>query len=100
MKKCDFCYDRLTNPDLLATPFVSADGLTKSAKPSCQVTCPPGAITSGSADTMLNKAKKRVTSLISQGYNAEIYPPQDGTWPHGKTRVIWVLTESRTVYGL
>ena len=97
MTKCDFCYNRFAHPDLLAAPFVSTDGLTKSAKPACQVTCPPGAIVSGTADTQLNKANKRVTYLKAHGYpNANVYPNQTGM----KTHVIWILTDAPSAYGL
>lgn len=97
MKKCDFCYNRWAHPDLIAPPFVSTDGLTKSAKPACQVTCPPGAITSGGSDGMLTKANKRVTYLKANGYpNANVYPNQTGI----KTHVIWILLENPSVYGV
>src|SRR4030043_868219 len=75
MRKCDFCYNRFTSLELKSPPFVSTDGKTKSALPACQVTCPPGAITSGKADAMLTKATKRVNYLKLNGYpNANIYP--------------------------
>jgi formate dehydrogenase iron-sulfur subunit len=99
MRKCDFCYNRLnTSPEamvLKSPPFVSTDGKTKSALPSCQVTCIPGAITSGKADAMWTKATKRVNYLKTHGYpDANIYPAD---FP---THVIWVLIEKPEVYGL
>jgi formate dehydrogenase iron-sulfur subunit len=95
MRKCDFCYNRFTNLDLKSPPFVSADGKTKSALPSCQVTCPPGAIKSGAADAMWTQATRRVNYLKTHGYpNANVYPAD---FP---THVIWVLIESPEVYGL
>jgi|SRR3972149_2771574 len=95
MRKCDFCYNRFTSLELKSTPFVSTDGKTKSALPACQVTCPPGAIMSGAADTMKRKAKKRVEYLKANGYpNANVYPA--GLLTH----VLWVLTEAPSVYGI
>lgn len=101
MRKCDFCYNRMnSSPEatiLKAAPFKSADGKTTSALPACQVTCPPGAITSGKADAMLTRANKRVTYLKANGYpNANVYPKQT-LWP---SHVIWVLLEPKEVYGL
>jgi len=97
MKKCDFCYNRLSSLELKSPPFVSADGKTKSALPACQVTCPPGAITSGAAEGMLKKANARVTYLKANGHpNANVYPSQSGI----PTHIVWVLTEAPSVYGL
>jgi Fe-S-cluster-containing dehydrogenase component len=97
MKKCDFCYNRWNNLELKSPPFVSADGKTKSALPACQVACIPGAITSGAADGILNKANKRVTYLKANGHpNANVYPNQNGI----PTHIIWVLLEAPGVYGL
>jgi len=91
MRKCDFCYDRFADTSL---PLASR-------KPACMVTCPPGAIMVKAADTVLNKANKRVTYLKANGYpNANVYPPQTGTPPYGPTRVLWVLTDDPSVYGL
>ena len=89
MRKCDFCFNRFGNTDL---PLASQ-------KPSCMVTCPPGAIMVGPADTILKKAKRRRNKLIAQGFsNANVYPPQ-GTSTY-KSHVVWVLTELPEVYGL
>jgi formate dehydrogenase iron-sulfur subunit len=97
MKKCDFCYNRFSHPDLVSPPFVSTDGLTTSNKPACAVTCPPGAIKVGAADTMKKKANKRVTYLKANGYpNANVYPTQLSI----PTHVIWVLLEDPSVYGI
>jgi formate dehydrogenase iron-sulfur subunit len=97
MRKCDFCFNRFTDAKLKLPPFKSADGKTKSALPACQVTCPPGAITSGVADAILTKANKRVAFLRLNGYpNARVYPTQR-SWP---SHVIWILLEPKEVYGL
>jgi formate dehydrogenase iron-sulfur subunit len=106
MRKCDFCYNRMNaSPEatkLKSPPFLSSDGLTKSALPSCAVTCPPGAIKVYSAKTsagvikkIRNKAIERVTVLKANGYpNAQVYPA--GL----QTHVVWVLIESPSAYGI
>jgi len=101
MRKCDLCYNRMnTSPEateLKNPPFKSTDGKTKSALPSCMVTCPPGAITFGNADPMLTKARNRVKALKAQGYsNARVYPNQTSFPSH----VIWILLEPKETYGL
>jgi formate dehydrogenase iron-sulfur subunit len=101
MMKCDFCYNRINaSPEatiLKNPPFKSSDGKTKSALPACQVTCAPGAITTGKADGILTKARKRVTYLKANGYpNANIYPSQTA-WP---SHVIWILLEPKETYAL
>jgi formate dehydrogenase iron-sulfur subunit len=89
MKKCDFCYNRFGNSNLNS----------KSRKPACAVTCPPGAILNGAADKMMTKAKSRVTYLKANGFpDANVYPKQNTVW--GPTHVIWVLTRKPSVYGL
>jgi formate dehydrogenase iron-sulfur subunit len=89
MQKCDLCYNRWPgNPASAVLPLASR-------KPACMVTCPPGAIMFGAADTMKRKANKRVTYLKANGYpNANVYPA--GL----QTHVIWVLLESPSVYGI
>lgn len=101
MMKCDLCYNRLKDPllrgdnDPILPYNVKYDG---SNKPSCMVTCPPNAIRFGLADSMWTGAVNRVKQLRAQGVPATIYPKQTGPW--GPTRVIWVLTEPSSVYGL
>jgi formate dehydrogenase iron-sulfur subunit len=91
--KCDFCYDRFGKAQLKSGKFVGA--FAKSNRPACEVTCGPGAIKSGAANTMMNKATKRVKYLKNHGYpDANVYP---NDFP---THVIWVLTEKPEVYGL
>jgi formate dehydrogenase iron-sulfur subunit len=90
MRKCDFCYDRFPNTDLKKGEFAN------SRKPACEVTCTPGAIKSGKADTILKKAKSRVRYLKRHGYpNANIYPLGGD-----HTHVVWVLAEDPKAYGL
>jgi Fe-S-cluster-containing dehydrogenase component len=104
MRKCDFCFDRWkTKSGLKNPPFVSQELLPNgkpavtSAVPACQVTCPPGAITSGGAGATLKKANSRVNYLKANGYpNANVYPDQYTD----QTHVIWILTENKSVYGL
>jgi formate dehydrogenase iron-sulfur subunit len=89
MRKCDLCYNRFAN---LTLPL-------QSRKPSCEVTCPSGAIVSGDADAILTRANNRVAYLQTKGFSeANIYPPQSGFGT--LTHVIWILTENPTDYGL
>lgn len=98
MRKCDFCYNRFGNAKLRGDfdPIPPSDVKYKgSNKPSCQLTCAPGAILSGNADKMKRKAKRRVNYLKANGHpNANVYP--SGLLTH----VIWVLTEPPEAYGV
>jgi formate dehydrogenase iron-sulfur subunit len=106
MKKCDFCFNRMnTSPQALVlkdspqrTPgvkYVSTDGLTKSALPACQVTCPPGAIITGDIGDIETAAANKVSYLQANGYPyANVYPVDI------QTHVKWVLLENPEVYGL
>ena len=98
MRKCDFCFDRWTKSGLKIPPFVSSgQPAVTSAVPACQVTCPPGAITTGGAGAVLTRANGRVSYLRANGYpNANVYPDQNVS----QTHVIWVLTENKSTYGL
>ena len=93
MMKCDFCYNRLgLKGQALGLPVGT---FASTLKPACEVTCAPGAIKSGPADTIKRKANKRVTYLKANGYpNANVYP---ASLP---THVIWVLLEPPQTYGL
>ena len=90
--KCDFCYDRI------------ADGKA----PSCAETCPPGAITFGSASLVQSTASQRLHELLARYPDANIYPDGDGMGgggkhdggPHGRTRVIWLLIDDPSAYGI
>ena len=89
MRKCDFCYNRFTNPDLPAA----------SKKPACMTTCPPGTMTLGAADGILKGSLNRAKYLRTHGYpKATVYPKQ--TTAFGPTRVIWVLLDEPAAYGL
>ena len=95
--KCDFCYDRLDNDDLEPIERI----------PSCAKTCPPGAITFGSASYVQGVANARLAEILSRYPNANIYPDGDGMGGgmtggghHGRTRVIWLLTDDPSAYGL
>jgi Fe-S-cluster-containing dehydrogenase component len=88
-RKCDFCVDRFTHPDL---PVASK-------KPACVATCPPGIIKIANADAALTYAIRRAKILRNRGYpNATVYPHQSTTW--GATRVIWIILDKASVYGL
>jgi formate dehydrogenase iron-sulfur subunit len=88
-RKCDLCYDRFSHPKLPAA----------SKKPACMATCPPGIIKIAAADTALTYAIKRAKQLRTRGYpNATVYPKQNTLW--GETRIIWVILDSASVYGL
>lgn len=81
VKKCRFCYDRVSN------------GLY----PACAKTCPPGAIQFGPRDQIISTGKERVSTLISKGYkNANFY----GDTQLDGLGVMYVLTEKPTLYGL
>ena len=89
-KKCDFCYDRIE------------DGKV----PNCAETCPPGAITFGSAGYVQGVANARLSELLARYPNANIYP-QGGMGGGGKeggggarTRVIWLLIDDPSAYGI
>ncbi len=88
MRKCDFCYNRLTSSTLDV----------QSKKPVCQISCPPGAISFGTADPMLTEAMNRVDYLKTHSFpDANIYPNQSES--DEVTHVIWVLTKRESLYG-
>jgi formate dehydrogenase iron-sulfur subunit len=82
-KKCDFCYDRIE------------DGMA----PSCAETCPPGAITFGSASYVQGVASARLSELLARYPNANIYPNGHCGGGH-ETRVIWLLIDDPSAYGI
>ena len=88
--KCDFCYDRI------------ADGKA----PSCAETCPPGAITFGTVSYIQGLANARLSELLARYPNANIYPDGAGMGGGGKkgpghgTRVIWLLVDDPSAYGI
>ncbi len=97
MRKCDFCYDRMTydfNHNSANNPAWDIE----SRKPACQIGCPPGAISFGNADPMLAAAIDRVNYLKTHGFpDANIYPGQSES--DDATHVIWVLTKRESQYG-
>jgi len=80
MRKCTFCYDRITN------------GLT----PSCAKTCVPQAIVYGTWDEMAKLADERLTQAKGRYPKAQIY----GKTELGGLGVIYVLPDSPANYGL
>ncbi len=81
VKKCRFCYDRVSN------------GL----EPACVKTCPPGAVQFGERNELLSIGKNRVTALVDRGYKkANFY----GDTQLDGLGVMYVLTEKPDVYGL
>lgn len=81
VKKCRFCYDRVSN------------GLD----PACAKTCPPGALQFGSRSDLISSGKDRVTALVDRGHKAaNLY----GDTQLGGLGVMYVLTEKPSVYGL
>lgn len=88
MRKCDLCYDRLTDSALDA----------RSRRPACEAACPPGALSYGNADPILEEATARVNYLRAHGFpGANIYP--DPSESDDATHVIWVLTKRESQYG-
>ncbi|MDQ7794251.1 MAG: 4Fe-4S dicluster domain-containing protein [bacterium] len=81
VRKCTFCYDRITN------------GL----KPACVQTCPTGALQFGDRQEMVRLAQRRVEELKAAGRTeARIY----GLDEVAGTAVFYVLAEEPAVYGL
>jgi formate dehydrogenase iron-sulfur subunit len=80
MRKCSFCYDRITN------------GLT----PACAKTCVPGAIAYGSWDDMVKLADERLEQAKGRYPKVQIY----GKTELGGLGVIYVLPDSPANYGL
>jgi len=81
VKKCWFCFDRVSN------------GL----EPACAKTCPSGAIQFGSHDELVAAGKDRVAALVDRGYKkANLY----GDAQLDGLGFMYVLTEKPTVYGL
>jgi formate dehydrogenase iron-sulfur subunit len=105
-QKCDFCYDRIHNPDLKGNndpPSAQAGGrfggaFMNSRRPACELVCPTRAIGVSSAGPVINYAENRRDYLKTHGYpNANIYPGGDEYYV---SHMIWILLEDPTVYGL
>ena len=86
-RKCDFCFDRIASGGV----------------PNCALTCPPGAITFGTSGYVQAVANDRLAEVLARYPDANIYPDGDGHGGHDRTqatRVIWLLVEDPSVYGL
>lgn len=93
--KCDLCYDRFKHAQLGTGKFKGQFG--NSQKPACELTCPSGAISTGTAKKILEEARKRLGVVKSNGHpNAFIYTGGYGS----ETHVIWLLTDEPSKYGL
>ena len=88
--KCDFCYDRFKKNDDLKR---ITGKFAKSNRPACELTCPPAAIKSGSADKIWKTANRRVKKLKENGF------PDANVYPSLPSHVVWVLAEKPQVYG-
>ncbi|MFH7326233.1 4Fe-4S dicluster domain-containing protein [Desulfurivibrio sp. C05AmB] len=80
MKKCTFCYDRITND----------------REPACAKTCVPQAIVYGTWDDMVRLAEQRLDQAKPRYPRARIY----GRDELGGLGVIYVLPDSAANYGL
>lgn len=94
-KKCDLCFSRIDGTDKVPA------GAERD--PVCVVTCPPGAITFGDASAIQNQANQRLAELRAEYPNAQVYPNGGmgggGGGGHG-TRVIWLLIDDPSAYGI
>ncbi|TDA69896.1 MAG: 4Fe-4S dicluster domain-containing protein [Clostridia bacterium] len=80
-RKCRLCFDRITN------------GLL----PACVQACPSGALSFGSREEILARARERAGRLKQQGYpQAQVY----GEKEMGGLHIIYVLTARPSQYGL
>ncbi|MFZ3138335.1 MAG: hypothetical protein WA126_13205 [Thermodesulfovibrionales bacterium] len=84
-KKCDFCADRFEGGNY--TTY--RDGYPTTA---CELTCPSNAILTDDAGAIMTEARKRLSTVKRQYRMA-------GLWG-GRGRVIYLLTESASNYGL
>lgn len=83
--KCDLCFDRIE----------------AGKSPICAKTCPPGAITFGDSQTVIDEANARLAELAAEYPNAEVYPDSFlSTKPGAGTRVGWILVDCADKYGL
>ena len=86
--KCDFCVNRF---GVACAAGCTADGKNTTA---CEFTCPTGAIYTDKAKTIMAMAKERLFEVkVNLGYN-------NATLYGGRGRVLYLLTEEYTAYGL
>jgi formate dehydrogenase iron-sulfur subunit len=78
-RKCDFCYDRITD---------GSDRCT-----ACTDACPTGAIQFGDAGDISDLANQRLAEIIDEFPSANIYPRR-------RSEVMWLLTAYPWEYGL
>jgi formate dehydrogenase iron-sulfur subunit len=85
--KCDFCFNR----------FQSSAKSIVYGKTACELTCPSGAIVTGTVEEIIEEAKNRLAWVKNDGHpNAFLYTGGYGF----ETHVIWLLTEPADKYGL
>lgn len=88
--KCDFCFNRFNGGGYgIYTTY--RDGKPTTA---CELTCPPGAIVTGNAKDIMALAKQR---LYEVRFNLNHF---NATLWGGRGRVIFLLTEHYSAYGL
>jgi len=85
--KCDFCYDRFNG----VNPITYRDGLPTTA---CELTCPPGAIKTGTVAEITALANARYAKVKLTYPKACLY---NGGF--GKTSVLFLLTAYPSSYG-
>lgn len=78
-KKCDFCYDRISDDSSRAT--------------SCADACPSEAISFGIESEVEAKAAERLNSVKARYPDAQLYNPRNG-------HVEWLLIGNPALYGL
>jgi len=90
--KCDFCVNRF--PSGYCGPYCSATYRDGKPTTACEFTCPPGAITTGPAKDIMKLAKNRLYEV-----KANLNHTNAMLWG-GRGRVVFLLTEHYTNYGL
>jgi len=85
--KCDFCYDRFHGGKYTT---YNSEGKPTTA---CQLTCPTGAITTGTKGEIYSLAQQRLRAAKREGHRGA------GLWG-GRGRVVYLLTEYRQNYDL
>lgn len=97
--KCDLCFDRFGSAD---TTSYKRDSTTKKATTACELTCPAGAIVTGTdtyiralARARLVVVKNNPAGIIQGNRYACLYSGN-----RGRTSVIYLLSERPRSYGL